>query len=174
MALSTRIAARVNQDRGYSSYPSSPVSDWSTVIQAARLNALDDAAAISPDSIADTDRPILTREPWMGNVIETRCVYPAAGSVTAGKFVVAGRNPGGAWTALRNLAGEVVRTITSTTEDLSDGTNKHQLPDATKDRWDCGCFSEFAFVTREALTLSAGDAATAYLQARVITLVAQA
>lgn len=173
MALSNRISARVNQDRGYSCYSSSPVSTWTTVIAAGKLNAVDGAPVTDPDSISDTDRVILTREPWMGNVIEQQVARDRSGNITTGKVKWLGRNPGGNWTPLRNLGGALQRSLTSGADDTDDGTYKYTVPDATLDRFDCGCFSEFVPVTEEALALSAGDASTAYLQARVISLVAQ-
>lgn len=174
MALSTRTPARVDHDRGQASYASCPLSYWQTVIAAGFLNAVDGSPATNPDSITDQTRPILTREPWMGNVLQTQVVYDRAGNISGGGIKCWGRNPDQNWTPCRNLGGAITRTMAGTVDDHDDGTYKYSVPDATLDYWDCSGFSEFVFTTdTAALSLTAGSAATAYLQARVTSLLAQ-
>lgn len=174
MALGSNIRLDCENDRGIPTFPASFSSKWTTVIDAGGMDAQDGLLAgtvVNPTTdITASDHHIFTRDKWMGTYIVPSLGYSVSATVTAGGTVVCfGRKDStDRWMLLRTKDGSTALALTTDATDANDGTLAYTTPDLATDAFDMAGCNEFIFGVTVAHAVSAGSAAVAILQAKVI------
>jgi hypothetical protein len=147
--------------------PVSLTSRWITAIDATGMDDVDAATITNPTTgITLSTRHIIGRSGDVGTNLMLRMAYAGTSSVSP-IVKVFGRTGSDAWQVLKNKAGNVSATVQTNSTDATDGTLSYTTVD-NNTIWDClGC-DEFLVGVETAYAVSAGSAATALLQAKMI------
>lgn len=160
--------------------PAQIASAWSTVIDAAGMDDADNAG--SDITAPATQVTLSTRKIWdlsdqykglVGTTLRVRMGYDVNAALTTSPVIeVFGRfDSNDAWKRLLNKNATPAYNVTltvATTTDVSDGTYKYTECSPADHAFDLDGCQELLFAVKTAFAVSAGSAATAFMQAKVI------
>lgn len=171
MALGTPIPATDSPTRGFEAVaPMSMSSGWQTIIRAGGVNSADASTITNPTTqITRSTTSLFTRHST-GTYIALRLGYDAAATIATNVVVkVFGRSDSNqTWDRLLTKGSQAMSAaLAPTATDVTDGSLKYTTV-TLENLWDClGC-SELLVGIETALTVSAGTATTAIIQAKMI------
>lgn len=170
MAISpTKVLLSVENTNVKLVAPVSVVSAWATVIDAGGMDAADAETITNPDTgITASDHHYCKRGGRAGTTLLVRMGYEGTPSTDPAIKVFGRGSSSDPWMVLPSVATTISNTLTTNaTTDVTDGTYKYTAI-STATRFDClGC-EEFLIGVETAYAVSAGSAATAFLQAKLV------